>query len=713
MGREVRDVQPEGMSWWARYSYLFVLALAVVATAAVFGSAAGDLSPEGLWAWAGPDAEWTPAVVMVAWFVALGLFAWPRRRQGRPIGVLLVSGLAALGVLGGLAAFWPWSGDEDAILTPVWRTLRLFTGDAADPLGAPPHAVPTPALQIARVAAIGATFATAALAALTLWRRQVDRLLARFRSFSDVVIGCDEDGVELVERLVRDPERTGRIGVLVAPGGPPQIIRRLRALNVSVLEAELARPAIRGLLTKPGPRRVAAMAVERIYIVNSDLTIAAKVTSVVKDIVSMSTGLSDRAVQIIVRVDDAERAWKIRLEDFNSSSKFIVDALVATEVTASEVLGRALWESGDARTDGTLVVCGDSDLTAAVLKEADRRYRESGLLERASAGVEKWASLHDVPDDNVGELLGHDEKDVLTPGGCFSQIIVLDSSATEIVESHCAQRGKAPAPDLHAESLTWETSLLDVLRARQGATGSASVVVITDPPSSKGWRVAPRIAQLSGEYVWYNAGAGFSEGRTTGLQNLHEFDVSLLFMGWMPDNTWSRIGRIQHERYRRAKFKLVDGRLPEARLPWWHSDQSQRLPSWRRRDNVDQARGVMKSIQEQGYDWVRVGTTKETGFEGDWEMVAQQEHARWLDVQLTNGFHAGPSPEDPHDHKRNPTCVEWDQLTEEERDWVKTNIQEVVDTVAVVGYVPVKQGDGSPAWSDEAKDTRIGMNPRG
>lgn len=154
MGREVRDVQQRGMSRWARYGYLPILALAVAATGVVFLSAAGDLSPEGLWAWAGPDAEWTPAIVMVAWFVALGVFAWPRRRQGRPIGVLLVSGLAALGVLGGLAAFWPWSGDEDAILTPVWRTLRLFTGDAADPLGAPPHAVPTPALPIARVAAI-------------------------------------------------------------------------------------------------------------------------------------------------------------------------------------------------------------------------------------------------------------------------------------------------------------------------------------------------------------------------------------------------------------------------------------------------------------------------------------------------------------------------------------------------------------------------------
>ena len=696
MGQGVPDVQQKGMSWWARYSYQPILALAAAATVVVFVSAAGKSSPEGLWSWAGPDAEWTPTVVMVAWFVALGVFAWPRRRQGRPIGVLLVSGLAALGVLGGLAAFWPWRGNEDTILTPVWRTLRLFTGDAADPLGAPPHAVPTPALQIARVAAIGATFATAALAALTLWRRQVDRLLVRFRSFSDVVIGCDQDGVELVERLVRDPERTGRIGVLVAPGGPPQVARRLRALNVSVLEAELARPAISGLLTKPGPRRVAAMAVERIYIVNSDSTAAAKVSSVVKDIVSKATGLSDRAVQIIVRVDDAERAWTIRLEDFNSSSKFIVDALVATEVTASEVLGRALWELGDGRTDCTLVVCGDSDLTAAVLKEADRRYRESELLERASAGVKRWASPNDGPHGNVVQMLGHDEKDVLTLGGCFSQIIVLDSSATEIVESHCAQRGRASAPALHAESLPWETSLLNVLRTRQGTSESASVVVIADPPSSKGWRVALRIAQLSGEYVWYNAGAGFSEGRSTGLQNLHEFDVSLLFMGWMPDNTWSRIGRIQHERYRRAKFKLVDGRLPEARLPWWHSDQSQRLPSWRRRDNVDQARGVMKSIQEQGYDWVRVGTTKETGFEGDWEMVAQQEHARWLDVQLTNGFHAEPSPGDPHDHKRNPTCVEWDQLTKEDQEWVQTNIQEVVDTVAVVGYVPVWRRYGSP-----------------
>ena len=692
MGQGVPDVQQKGMSWWARYSYQPILALAAAATVVVFVSAAGKSSPEGLWSWAGPDAEWTPTVVMVAWFVALGVFAWPRRRQGRPIGVLLVSGLAALGVLGGLAAFWPWSGNEDTILTPVWRTLRLFTGDAADPLGAPPHAVPTPALQIARVAAIGATFATAALAALTLWRRQVDRLLVRFRSFSDVVIGCDQDGVELVERLVRDPERTGRIGVLVAPGGPPQVARRLRALNVSVLEAELARPAISGLLTKPGPRRVAAMAVERIYIVNSDSTAAAKVSSVVKDIVSKATGLSDRAVQIIVRVDDAERAWTIRLEDFNSSSKFIVDALVATEVTASEVLGRALWELGDGRTDCTLVVCGDSDLTAAVLKEADRRYRESELLERASAGVKRWASPNDGPHGNVVQMLGHDEKDVLTLGGCFSQIIVLDSSATEIVESHCAQRGRASAPALHAESLPWETSLLNVLRTRQGTSESASVVVIADPPSSKGWRVALRIAQLSGEYVWYNAGAGFSEGRSTGLQNLHEFDVSLLFMGWMPDNTWSRIGRIQHERYRRAKFKLVDGRLPEARLPWWHSDQSQRLPSWRRRDNVDQARGVMKSIQEQGYDWVRVGTTKETGFQGDWELVAQEEHARWLEVQLANGFHATPSSEDPDDHKLNSTCVEWDRLTKEDQEWVKTNTQEVVDTVAVVGYVPVKQG---------------------
>ena len=320
-------VVPRAPSMWSQATWIPFLLLGVgLLGLAVVASWPG--SPTGgILAWFQPGRPWTSALVAAAWTATLVAYAWPRRHQGRPFGVIVVVGLATLAVVGGLASFLPRSGAADLVLTPIWRTLRLFTGDPAEPLGIGETPV---ALQVARFAAVAAIFSTAALAAVVLWRRQITRVRMRFATFSDLVVGADEGSTELVKQLVTNPRRDARrpIGVVLRPGTSDNAMKDLTASGALVAELDASQPrfapALLAFMTRPswrrprtwlGPTSGSAPAVDRIYVVAEDPDEATRLAWTVRDQLEQKVSTQDTTsyIQVVVGVDDIDTAQAVRM----------------------------------------------------------------------------------------------------------------------------------------------------------------------------------------------------------------------------------------------------------------------------------------------------------------------------------------------------------------------------------------------------------------
>ena len=97
-------------------------------------TAGPDAPTDGLLTSFRPDSQWTSVAVLASWTATLVAYAWPRRGQDSPLGELAVVGFASLAIVGGLASRAGRSAAQAVILTPLWRTLRPFTGDSAGAL---------------------------------------------------------------------------------------------------------------------------------------------------------------------------------------------------------------------------------------------------------------------------------------------------------------------------------------------------------------------------------------------------------------------------------------------------------------------------------------------------------------------------------------------------------------------------------------------------
>ena len=417
---------------------LVAVALLTLAVVAAEPSAPVD----GVFTWFQPGNQWTSTLVIAAWTATLIAYAWPRRGEGRAFGVLAVVGLASIAMIGGLASFAARSGTEDVVLTPLWRTLRLFTGDPAEPLwegGAGGLLVPV-ALQVARFAAVAATFSTAALAAYVLWRRQATRLRMRFATFDDLVIGADDDGGALVREMLADRQPGRSIGVVVRPGTSQDVVRELSDSGSLVTELDVsgdrAKDVLAPFITKPSWRRPRtwlgptaadlAVAVDRIYVLAGDVDEATSVTDyVLGALAEASRAARDTYAQVVVGLHDIDDAHELRTARLRTHEHVAVDAVTAVEATATEQVGRILRETKSSMRAGetlTLLICGDTALTRAVLLEVDRRAREDeyllGALAAGGSGSRHWA---EQPDRQ-----GLSDRDLITAPFPETRVVVLD-----------------------------------------------------------------------------------------------------------------------------------------------------------------------------------------------------------------------------------------------------------------------------------------------
>jgi hypothetical protein len=665
-----------------------LLAVALLTLAVV---AAGPNAPtDGVLTWFQPGSKWTSAAVLASWTATLVAYALPRRGEGRSFGVITVVGLASLAIIGGLASFAARSGTQDVVLTPLWRTLRLFTGDPAEPLweqSADGLLVPV-ALQAARFAAVAATFSTAALAAYVLWRRQATRLRMRFATFDDLVIGADDDGGALVRQMLAE-RRTGRsIGVVVRPGTSQDVVRELTDGGALVTELDgsgrSAQAVLATFITRPSWRRPRtwlgptaaqlAAAVDRIYILAGDVEEATSVTSHVLTVLgNTATAGREAYVQVVVGLHDIDDAHEVRTTRVKSPEHVAVDALTAVEATATEQVGRVLRGSEASMRAGetlTLMLCGDTALTRAVLAEVDRRAREHAYLMSAlSTGRTGGRNWEEQP-----ARQGLSDRDLVTVPFPPTRVVVLD----ELAGSICRMRGQQ-SPDQAAlvpaepRELSWVANV--EAQAEELRADGPLAILITGPADERSFQVASRLA-ARGNQVWVRT-ADRARPPRTHRPTLHEFQLSLLLDGWLPESTWTRIARLKHERYRREHFPPPGEPLKPTRRPWWHPDgDDARLPQKARDDNVAQVRHLVELLLKEGYTWEpSPGSPAPHTFQGCLFHLAEHEHQRWVQANC--------------DDDDDQFCTPWADMSEDNRAHDAADVSATLEALAVHGLVPV------------------------
>jgi hypothetical protein len=112
------------------------------------------------------------------------------------------------------------------------------------------------------------------------------------------------------------------------------------------------------------------------------------------------------------------------------------------------------------------------------------------------------------------------------------------------------------------------------------------------------------------------------------------------------------------------------------------------LPSSLKESNLNFARAVSGVIGQRGARLVPLSGPPQTPsfLHGeDLEKLARAEHDRWMTDLKRDGWAWGPAPKDP-DRKTHPLLVEWDELSEPEREKDRDGIRAIPLMLARAGY---------------------------
>ena len=329
------------------------------------------------------------------------------------------------------------------------------------------------------------------------------------------------------------------------------------------------------------------------------------------------------------RIDDPRHADHWRGWHVGRSSQWFEDALSCHEATASALLGQVF------RRRRQLLLCGDSTLALAILRELSRRAWERQELAGAEA---RGSGLNGHPASNgAGPPTQH-------PAGPLpvQRVLLLDRRAEDLRREYLAT---SPAPlvealcEVTAEPNAWQDELLALLDRMPAADAAGTTVVVADAFGERGVHEAGRVARLHQDipvFLLTSDGPG-----TTGaiFDLLQPFQRALLVDGEVPEDSWTRVARHWHECYRLSHPPdAADPRTLTGR-PWTELDD------FIRQDNVLQLRSIMTAVVGRGRRWVpdravAPGSFIELG-EHDLLAIAQSEHARWFQRRVAAGWSAG------------------------------------------------------------------------
>lgn len=645
--------------------------------------------------WLRPGNVALPLIFAALWLSALLCYWYPRRLQQQVVWITTVVAMVLIGGVLTTASLMPCQGGQTPSAVAGW-VLDLYVGNPPSfPVGA--CTMPSSlAYQLGGPVSLGATLTGALTVGVVLWRQPVDRIRARMVRDATIFTGLDSMTIPLLRQLA-ETSRPASI-VVIEPEATHPLLDEARATGAHVMIGQPSSPRI--LLPVIAGRRGCAL--RRLYALRSDVADNEAVLAAAQAVLRRYHPDPDRQPHLVARIDDPRHADHWRGWHIGRSSRWFQDALSAHESTASALLEQVFRTS-----PRQLLLCGDSTLALAILRELARRaWERRQLADAAASGGDSGLGGHaDVPAEADQQLLAP------VP---VRSVVLLDRRGEDLRREFLAT---CPPPmvramcEVSAEAFPWKDRLLAALDAKPPADAAGTAVIVAETLSERGMHEAGRVARLHPGipvFVPTSEGAGTS-GAIFDL--LHPFHRALLVGGQLPEDTWTRVARHWHECYRLSHPPGPGNPRTMTSRPWAELDD------FIRQDNILQLRSIMTEVVARGRRWVPSRAVAPGSFielsKPDLEAIAGAEHARWYQRRLAAGWSTGGHTKGSVAWRRtaspdtlvNSRVVPWADLPADERKRAAGYLRSQLTQLEDVGFMPVVPPGGPP---EAAEFRRIG-----
>ena len=627
-----------------------------------------------------PGALRVPLLFAALWLLALLSYWWPRRLQPQVVGITTVVTMVVIGGVLCTASLFPCRTGQTPGVVAGW-VLDLYVGNPPSfPIGAchPPLSL---AYQLGGPVCLGATLVGALTAATVLWRQPLDRLRARMVRDATIVTGLDSMTIPLLRRLAQT-SRAASI-VVIEPDASHPLLDEARATGAQVIVGLPTSPRV--LLPVIAGSRGCAL--RRLYALGSDVAENEAVLTAAKMILRRYRPDADRQPHLVARIDDPRHADHWRGWHIGRSSQWFEDALSAHESTASALLGHVF--RGAPRQQ--LVLCGDSTLALAILRELARQAWEREQLAEAAEGGAAG------PDPG----LPSEEDQQLLAALPLQHVLLLDRRATDLRREFIAT---TPPPmvralcDVSAQPTPWRDSVLALLDAMPPEAATDTTVVVADEPGDRGMHETGRVARLH-PGVPVVVVTSEREGTTGAIfDRLRPIQRALLVDGEVPEDTWTRVARHWHECYRLSHPPVPGNPRTLTGRPWAGLDE------FIRQDNILQLRSIMTAVVACGRRWVPARAVAPGSFielnDHDLEEIARAEHTRWYRRRLAAGWSAAITGSAARASLVNSRVVPWADLPAAERTGMTGYLRSQLAQLEDVGFMPIVPPGGPPGAAE-------------
>jgi len=623
-------------------------------------------------------------VLVTLALVALVSYWWPRRLQQHVVGLTIVVAMVVIGAVLATASLTPCRGRQSYTAVFGW-VLNLYVGNPPPYPNAGCTGQPPLALQLAGVVCLGATLVGALTVAAVLWRQPVDRFLSRMVRDAVIFTGLDAMTIPFLEQLAR----TGRPAsiVVIEPDAGHPLLEQARATGARVVIGQPSRPRV--LLPVIAAGRGCAL--RRLYALRADVSENEAVLAAAKAVLGRYRPDLERQPHLVARIDDPRHADHWRGAHIGTSALWLEDALSSHESTASSLADAVLRTGAE-----QLLLCGDSTLALAILRELARRaWEQQELAEAAEIGNGTHRHTADAAD--VAPEVPLTSR--------LRQVVLVDRRSDDLRREYLATSSlpiTEALPTVSTEAGPWRDTLLAKLDAMAPALAERTAVVVADMPDNDSMYEAGRAARLHSGipvFVLTSDGAG-----TTGaiFDRLQPYQQSMLVVGQIPEDAWTRVARHWHECFRLRNPVARGGPRTSTRRPWGELDD------FIRQDNILQLRSIMSELAARGRRWVPGRSVVPGSYielnDTDLEEVARAEHTRWYERRAAAGWRAtvsnGSDPAGAGDALVNHKVVPWTALTPDDRADAVEHLRSQLAQLEDVGYVAVVPTGGPPSATD-------------
>ncbi len=568
-----------------------------------------------------------------------------RRRSLFLWGAIAVCAVAALtfGIVG-YADYYATRTEESGgrgFFGHAYDSVRLFFGDASVDETLPR------ALRLARTLAFLSWSAAAVKGLFTLAGRRLERLRCRLYRDHAVVCGLGRQGLQLVDDLLEQGLRA--IAIEIDPDNAH--INRVRAAGLPVLIGDAADVQMLGDASAKHARFIFAVAGDD----KSNIEIAAKAFELRSD--GAATSSPQRCA---VNIEDAELSalfsgrplFRAPTDGFDAHI-FDVNRLAARVLLDRHPPDRAQQVHGPDDPPASILVFGTEMLAHEVITQIARMghygNRQKPIVRLITSEDD---SLAKVVERRRAILLNFLDLEVSTHD--FEILLTNDDALEEVVSRR--------SPKLVYTCLSSAVASLRLVAGlrRIGATEGKKVVVCAADRSD--------FALL---------GPGPGESGDLGYVLFDVMRETCTVENVMREGL-DDVARAIHEDYVARQTGLGQSAETNHSLAPWRA-----LPEVLRDANRHQADYLAVKLRVLGYDPPDNPPPEELRLsDAELELVAELEHRRWLAEKQLAGWRHTSGPKDAA-KRRAPTIVEWDALTDEEKEKDRDTAQQLPRLVAI------------------------------